>query len=119
MHAIEDRLPKTFGAWAKGGLLGSRFAPARVLRPEKARRNRLRFTVTEIMLCEVCPWDSFPPKSVTREGPTISDVYYLKSTRCGGGEAPATAPGYKTCLRADHTHTARPAPVVRLGLWAG
>ena len=24
-----------------------------------------------------------------REGPTISDVYYHKSTRCGGGVAPA------------------------------
>ncbi len=40
----------------------------------------------------------------TREGPTISDVYYHKSTRCGGGVAPAIASGYKTCLRADPLH---------------
>ena len=38
---------------------------------------------------------------VIREGPTISDVYYHKSTRCGGGVAPAIASGYKTCLRAE------------------
>ena len=41
---------------------------------------------------------------VIREGPTISDVYYHKSTRCGGGVAPAIASGYKTCLRADPLH---------------
>ena len=41
---------------------------------------------------------------VTREGPTISDVYYHKSTRCGGGVAPAIVSGYKTCLRADPLH---------------
>ena len=41
---------------------------------------------------------------VTREGPTISDVYYHKSTRCGGGVAPAIVSGYKTCLRADFLH---------------
>jgi len=57
---------------------------------------------------------------VTREGPTISDVYYHKSTRCGGGVAPAIASGYKTCLRADplhrspitvYTHTEKRVPI--------
>ena len=50
--------------------------------------------------------------TVIRESPTISDVYYLKSTRCGGGVAPAIVSGYKTCLRADPTPlTANLAPV--------
>ena len=58
MHAIEDRLSQTFGAWAKGGLSGSRFAPARVLRPER------RAGIGCVLLCDrnnalrALPWDS-------------------------------------------------------------
>ena len=58
--------------------------------------------VLSISRCRLRAWHGgLSDATVTREGITLADVYYLKPIRSRERMAPATVSGYKTCLRAD------------------